>query len=65
MHPVAVSELFDVIASEKHHHLLMFPLKQRRLEEGGGGLAEATPPKSDSMLRTAQKTRVEVPLGSK
>lgn len=30
MHPVAGSELFDVIASEKRHHLLMLPLKWRR-----------------------------------
>lgn len=27
MYPIAGSELFDVIASEKRHHLLMLPLK--------------------------------------
>lgn len=45
MHPVAGSELFDVIASEKRHHLLMLPLKWRRrlcgVGRGGTGGGEA------------------------
>lgn len=44
MHPVAASELFDVIASEKRHHLLMLPLKWRRrlcrVGRGGTGGGE-------------------------
>lgn len=44
MHPVAGSELFDVIASEKRHHLLMLPLKWRRrlcrVGRGGTGGGE-------------------------
>lgn len=44
MHPVAGSELFDVIASEKRHHLLMLPLKCRRrlcgVGRGGTGGGE-------------------------
>lgn len=36
MYPVAGSELFDVIASEKRHHLLMLPLKWRRRLCGAG-----------------------------
>lgn len=37
MHPIAGSELFDVIASEKRHHLLMLPLKRHRRLRGAGG----------------------------